>query len=173
MISKQAALLIVDVQNGFVTNDATKRTVPVINRVKHAFGERKIMASKFINPDGGLWEELMGWHDMKQPPGTDFYPELDTKNTKVFMKQTYSAWSDEMRNYCEKFAIKEVYLVGIDTDQCVLATAIDLFSACVKPFVVADACASSTSKELHIAALKVLQGLIGKEQIISSSDLLY
>lgn len=172
MIPPTAALLIIDVQNGFVKNEATRSIVPKINRLVEAFGANRVLASKFLNPEGGLWEMLMDWHELKQPPDTDLYPELAVTEDSGYTKQTYSAWNETVHRYCKERGIKELYLCGIDTDQCVLATAIDVFSAGIKPVIITDCCASSAGEDFHAAALKLLERLVGKEQLIASANLL-
>lgn len=172
MIPHTSALLIVDVQNGFVKNEATKNIVPNINRLIEVFGEERVLASKFVNPTGGLWETLMDWHAFKEPPETDFYPGLSVPAGSGYAKQTYSAWCEAVQGFCKEHGITELYLCGIDTDQCVLATAIDVFSAGIRPVVVTDCCASSAGKDFHDAALKLLERLIGKDQLVASTNLL-
>ena len=61
----------------------------------------------------------------------------------------------------------EVSLCGIDTDACVMATALDLFQNGIRPVVLAEACASHAGPDYHEAGLKLLARLIGREQIVS------
>jgi nicotinamidase-related amidase len=165
-------LLIVDVQEGFVKNDETAAVLPVLNRLIDKFGHDNTVASRFINPPGGAWERLMDWHRMKEEPDTRLHPELKAEGLKVFEKRTYSAWNAELQRLCQERRIQNVYIGGIDTDQCVLATAIDIFSAGLRPVIVADACASSADVSFHDAALKLLERLIGADQLVTSEKLL-
>lgn len=172
MVPKTAALLIIDVQNGFVKNENTKSIVPSINHLIKTFGQGRVLASKFVNPRGGLWEKLMNWHALKEPPETDFYPELSVPAGSAYAKQAYSAWNEVVQGFCKEHGITELFLCGIDTDQCVLATAIDVFSAGIRPVVITDCCASSAGTAFHDAALMLLERLIGKEQLVTSANLL-
>ena len=60
---------------------------------------------------------------------------------------------------------EEVTLVGVDTDACVLATAIDLFEMGIKPIIIEDCVGSSGGEECHEAGMLILKRSIGKEQI--------
>ena len=60
---------------------------------------------------------------------------------------------------------EEVTLVGVDTDACVLATAIDLFEMGIKPIIIEDCVGSSGGEGCHEAGMLLLKRSIGKEQI--------
>lgn len=58
-----------------------------------------------------------------------------------------------------------LYLVGIDTDCCVLKTATDLFERGIRPIVLEHYCASNGGEDSHKAALRVMERTIGRNQI--------
>ncbi len=60
---------------------------------------------------------------------------------------------------------EEVTLVGVDTDACVLTTAIDLFEMGIRPIILEDCVGSSGGDECHEAGMLLLKRSIGKEQI--------
>ncbi|MFD4406738.1 cysteine hydrolase family protein [Nocardia sp. NPDC058499] len=64
----------------------------------------------------------------------------------------------------------DVFLCGIATDACVLATAIAVFDAGLTPWVVCDACASNANRtppqRLHNAALMLLDRFVGTGHLI-------
>lgn len=62
-------------------------------------------------------------------------------------------------------SFQEVHLCGIDTDACVTACALDLFSMGLRPIVLADACARTGGKEFHEAALRALARSLGSKGI--------
>ena len=87
------------------------------------------------------------------------------KATEIVQKTTYSACTESVLKLLQNNNISEVYLAGIDTDCCVLATAIELFDCNIRPIVLAQYCASNGGKRSHNAALTVLERTIGKAQI--------
>ena len=60
--------------------------------------------------------------------------------------------------------ITEIHICGIDTEGCVLKTAVDLFDAGVRPVVLVVACASTGGDELHRIGLRTMRRLIGERQ---------
>jgi nicotinamidase-related amidase len=87
----------------------------------------------------------------------------------VFSKTTYTAINEETLQFIKEKGISEAYIVGIDTDCCVLATAIDLFQNRVRPYVLEYYCASGGGTESHKSAIKALERLIGSKHIISNA----
>lgn len=53
-------------------------------------------------------------------------------------------------------------MAGIDTDCCVMKTALDLFEIGIKPIVLSHYCASTGGNNIHLAALDMLKRNIGE-----------
>ncbi len=166
-------LLVVDVQNGFI-NDNTKHVVKPIAGLVKKWHQQKlgpVVFSRFINLPGSPWERLLGWTRLQHEPETALDPTMPTNGCTILKKSTYSAWSPEVQQICGGQGINDVVLCGIDTDQCVLETAIDIFEANLKPMLVKDCCASSAGSDFHEAGLKLLERLVGGEQIKTLGEL--
>jgi nicotinamidase-related amidase len=125
-----------------------------------------VLFSRFVNPAGSQWERLLHWTKMRSDKEIAFPDELNVGAAETRSKSSYSAWSQELTSYCQKNSIDTVVICGIDTDQCVLATAIDVFDDGLKPIVMKDCCASSAGDEFHQSGLMLLERLIGKDQIL-------
>jgi nicotinamidase-related amidase len=171
-MDSNALLLIVDVQNGFVTPD-TEHILGTVNKLIEKFRTvgRPVMFTRFVNPENGPWERIKDWHDMKGGKSTELHPDLDHKGEVVLDKGSFSGWGDELSQQCVSGKIDTVVLCGIDTDQCVLATAMDIFDAGLRPVIVTDACASSAGPEFHELGLKLLKRLIGEKQLVTSENM--
>lgn len=170
---KKSLLLVVDVQNGFI-NDETKHVVKPIKQLVTKWQQQKrgpIVYSRFINLENSPWQRLLGWTNMQSKPETDLHPDLPINGAHIFKKSTYSAWSPDINQLCQGSSIKEVVLCGIDTDQCVLETAIDIFEANLRPLLLKNYCASSRGSMFHDAAIMLIEGLIGKGQIVEDAFL--
>ncbi|WP_458408341.1 cysteine hydrolase family protein [Anaerotignum sp.] len=158
-------LLVIDVQNGFVS-ESTEHIVPEIVALMDAF-EGVSIATKFVNQDNSPYERFMEWDALKTSPEIDLLPEVEKRADIVIEKPGYTACTEEVMQYLSENKIDTAYLVGIDTDCCVLKTAADLFEYGIRPVVLADYCASSGGKVSHDAGLLVLERTIGEKQIIS------
>ena len=62
--------------------------------------------------------------------------------------------------------IQDVHLCGLDTDACVLSTAMEIFDANLRPVVISSACASSGGIALHNNAITMLKRNIGAKQVL-------
>lgn len=71
----KTALLVVDVQNGFI-NEFTRHIPPriavLIARDEHA----PVLFTRFDNVDGSPFRRLLGWEACAAPPDTDLAPEV-------------------------------------------------------------------------------------------------
>jgi nicotinamidase-related amidase len=172
-MKNKALLLVLDVQKGFVKSEPTKTMVPRINRLIERWQAKGwlIVYSRFINLPGSNWERLRDWHELTNEPDTELCDDLTVASPYVFKKSTYAAWSNETAMVCATHQVSEVVIVGVDTNECVLATALAVFDAGLIPWIVEDCCASSGGDEPHQLALQLLRPLLGEQQVIRSSDI--
>jgi nicotinamidase-related amidase len=168
----KALLLVVDVQNGFLKSDETKAVVPRINELIETWEGRRwpVVYSRFINLADSNWERLRDWHELKAEPDTLLADELKVAGEYVFKKSSYSAWSSDVESVCHSHGVSDIVIVGVDTNECVLATALAVFDAGMTPWVVEDCCASGGGDRSHEMAIELMKPLLGEQQIITSSD---
>ena len=158
-------LLIIDVQNGFVSK-RTEHILPKLRGLCDVFKGEITIATKFVNADNSPYEVFIDWHRLKRSPEIDVVDFVSSYAQRVFEKNIYSSCTNELISFLEEHKIKEVYLAGIDTDCCVLKTATDLFERGIRPIVLTDYCASNGGEESHRAAIRVMERTIGKKQIL-------
>ena len=161
-------LAVIDVQKEFITPVSAHVPNRVITLIDHAPFVHRIF-TRFRNPPDSPYEKLLHWTRMRETSETDMVDELQGQATLIVDKSTYSSLTAEFLRYLETHRIREIYLAGIDTEACVLKTAVDLFEANYRPIVLADCCMSHVSQALHQKALDLLPHLIGKEQIVYDS----
>ena len=161
-------LLIIDVQNGFVS-DTTQFVLPRLHQLTSEFTDGPIVATKFINQDGTGFTDIMHWGRLKNEPETSLIPFVEERSSLIVEKNTYTAYIPEVVVFFQRNNIREVYLAGIDTDCCVLATAISLFEHNIRPVVLERYCASNGGEKSHLAALRVMERTIGRKQIYHGS----
>ncbi len=160
------ALLIVDVQEGF-RNEHTKAIPALVQELQYDY--EYVFATQFINPGKGhQFVEWLEWERfMKGSKDVKLAFKL-RDGGKIIKKNTYNSCVDT--NFLESLSsmeIDEVHICGIDTDICVLASAVGLFdNGRFKPVVLSKYCASHAGKDYHDAALKILRRYIGKKQVI-------
>ena len=157
------ALLIVDVQNGFI-NDATQHIVSKVEKLQNEY--EHVYATRFVNPKTSPYRELLGWERFGEGSADVPLAFRPVEGVEVFDKSVYTSASEDFLRKLRDKGIDEVFVCGISTDACVSATAVDLFENGIRPVVLAGACASHGGMEYHEAALRILRRLIGKEQVV-------
>lgn len=182
MTDRRAALVVVDVQNGFITADSA-HVIPVITKLAQEWqtaGEH-VVFTRYFNYPGSQYERLVGWRELQGPPETDLVgdlaPLVSRPRTHVIDKTVYTAFTPGPGGGKRLFAghrFTDLFICGIATDGCVLATALDAFQFGYTPWVLSDAVASNATStppaEVHAAGLLLMGRLIGKGQIITAAD---
>lgn len=157
------ALLIVDVQNGFV-NEKTKHIPKLVEKLQYDYSF--VIATRFINLPDSPYRKLIKWEHLS--PETDeielaFKPK---EGTVIIDKYIYSCIDERFILLLKENGIDAVDICGIDTDICVTKCAVDLFERNIIPYVLKDFCATHADAEIQEAALVILARYIGKSQII-------
>lgn len=164
--SMSNALVIVDVQNGFIntyTQHIPQRVLQLIERNDYD----PILFTRFINIPGGPYPRFMDWHACGAAPETDLVEQLAPycSDDVVFDKHGYAGIPPELGDYLREHEIESITVVGIDTDMCVLKVAMDIFDLNIEPIVLVDCCASTAGLQSHLAGLAVLSRNIGADQL--------
>ncbi|UUD35257.1 isochorismatase family protein [Mycoplasmopsis caviae] len=151
----------------------TKKSQKIVKLSNNNYFDIKV-ASQFINNENSPYEEILKWTKLRNKDEIDLVSGL--KFDAIIRKNTYTFWTSELKEKLKKLnngeLPKEIYLCGIDTDCCVLKTAVDIFENNIRPIVIKDFCASNGGIKQHNAGLKVLERLIGKNNIINFADIL-
>ena len=142
------ALVIVDVQNDFCEGGSLAVTggsavVPAINALlAKDHGYAHVVATKDFHIDPGTHfsdnpDYVSSWprHCVARTPGADLHPDLDSASIEaVFLKGAYAAAYSGfegtadgvgLADWLRSRGVDEVDVVGIATDYCVRATAMD------------------------------------------------
>jgi nicotinamidase-related amidase len=173
-VSESPVLVIVDVQNGFVT-EQSRPVVAVIARLVdrwQADGGDTVF-TRYLNYPGSPYERLINWTALQDSPETDIVAELvpyAERATARLDKTVYTLFTDEGAALVRRRGWTDLYICGIDTESCVLKTAVDAFERDLTPWVLSDASASHSSTKAHEAGLFVASRFIGVGQIISVAD---
>jgi nicotinamidase-related amidase len=168
-------LVVVDVQNGFIS-EFSQPVVPVIANLVarwQANGGDTVF-TRYHNYTGSPYERLIGWSNLMEAPETDIVSDLApyaARASAIVDKDIYSLFNEAGSALVKKYDWTDLYICGIDTQSCVLKTAVDAFERNLTPWVLADACASHSGAQTHTAGLLVLEKFIGQRQIITTGDL--
>jgi nicotinamidase-related amidase len=175
MSKRKPVLVVVDVQNGFIT-EHSQSVVPVIadlvRRWQAACGD--VVFTRYLNYPGSPFERLIGWTKMTDGPQTELVSELTPyvgPQTPVIEKYIYTLFTPEGTNLVDERGWTDLYVCGIDTEICVLKTAVDAFEHGLTPWILEDASASHSGPKAHTAGLFIAGRFIGTNQIIQTTSL--
>lgn len=175
MNQPKPVLVVVDVQNGFIT-EHSQSVIPIIvdlvRRWQTVGGD--VVFSRYLNYAGSPFERLIGWTKMTDAPETELVAELASyvgPHTPVVDKYIYTLFTPEGTQLVDEHGWTDLYVCGIDTDVCVLKTAVDAFERNLTPWILKDACASHAGPKAHTAGLFIAGRFIGANQIIHTTSL--
>lgn len=158
-------LLVIDLQNDFVDgalgNKGNDKIVkPIESLVENFDGE--VIFTRDTHDENYL-ESLEGSHlpvkhCIKNSKGWQI--KIDTKNHKIIDKPSFGSYElvEYLKKLNEKEKIKNIYMVGICTDICVLSNAILIKNALLdtEVFVIEDLC-KATNEKNHKIALEAMK----------------
>jgi nicotinamidase-related amidase len=159
--SRKKALLIVDVQPSFLNT----RNEYIVQNILNLLSSTKYeiyVETNFHAEKGSLWSAQQNYICPKNET-TKTVEELSTRlkdfNVMYVEKETKSVFkgNKDIIFLLRDKNIEEVHIVGLDTNDCVLATAYEAFDFGFITYVIEECCQSSSSQELHEQALSILQ----------------
>ncbi len=160
------ALIIIDLQKGFIdkrTKHLPARTKNFIQRNKNKFD--LILFTQFKNKPDSYFVKNLNYHSFMKRAEYDLVDEIKKfiNQNNLFVKNTYSSFVDnKIFNILKENKITDIYLGGIQTENCVLTFARDAFDRGFKIIVLKNLCANNSGNKLHNAALEIIAENIGE-----------
>lgn len=152
------ALIVIDVQKGFaveMAEDLPKKIVSHLKTNKYDF----VLFTISHNTPSSNFRKLLEWHGGIRKPYIDIHPLIEPMLTKenTFHKHTYSAFkAPGLKKFIKLNGIEEIYLCGINTDACVLASAFEAFDLGYNFKIIDDLCSVSSYKQEYVDAANVI-----------------
>jgi nicotinamidase-related amidase len=164
-------LVVVDLQRDFIN----PRTEHLPARVEELTGTYpRVIATRFVNAPGSLWVTEVGCEKcMRDTPGAEL-AFTSRAPLIVIDKDGYGvlgAALAPMRRALREAGCRrgaEIDVCGVDTDACVLKTALDLFDLGYRPRILIDACASGNGDEYHRLAAAIIKRQLGSKALVRS-----
>ncbi len=129
----------------------------LLERVRYdAYVEAVFHAGK-----GTLWDKETGWTFPAEPTLPDIEKILAAKNPLRITKTVQSVFhgNKDLVAFLHEKHIKEVHIVGVDTNDCVFATALDSFGAGFYTYVIEECTASSSGETIRAEAIDLLRNI--------------
>lgn len=162
-------LIVVDMQEGFTCDEKTKQ---LKNRVVGLL-EKKIfdavIATRFLNEKDSIYEKLFDWKHLEQDDERAISKEIMEYVDYVADKYIYNCVNASfIQRLCqlnEGAYPEKVFVVGVDTDCCVLSIATSLYENNIRPIVLTQYVDSNGGNKSHEAGLLCMKRLIGEKQL--------
>ena len=169
MDRNRTLFLIIDMQNGFI-NNYTEDLVGKIYDFQRRIKDRVITAgTRYVNHERTACYLFEGWKScMAGSEEAEVVPALRQSMVKVFDKDKYSCWNDEMKEFVRENKIKKIYFAGVNTGCCVLNSVLDCYNDLVDCTVIEDLCGSTSGMKEHEAALTVLRSCITDGRVVTA-----
>ncbi|MFF8715198.1 cysteine hydrolase [Streptomyces sp. NPDC015184] len=171
-----AALVVIDMQNGFVNHHSRHAVLAVSDLVAQwSAAGRPVIFTRYFNYPDSPYERFFQWHRLQKAPETDIVPELAEAAAHahaVVDKTGYTLLTPEAVELIRRSGWTDLVFCGIATESCVLKSAADAFEHGYAPWIVTDACASDAGLDVHDAGLLVARRLIGTGQLITSDHVI-
>jgi nicotinamidase-related amidase len=171
-----AVLIVIDAQNGFIREQSAHvipKIADLVGRWQAAGGDT--VFTRYLNYQGSPFERLIGWSDLMTSPQIDIVAELQPyagKATAVIDKKVYGLFADPAgAALIAEHGWTDIYVCGLATESCVLATALGAFEADLTPWFIEDASGTHAGPAAHDAGVLVTRRFIGERQIIRVADI--
>jgi nicotinamidase-related amidase len=120
-----------------------------------------------------VWPESAKTLFVAGSKGASLIPELADCNLRFVPKNNYSCFANsDLLSILQQEDVSDVYVVGINTDYCVFATAMDAFAHKFRTYVIQDAVTSVRGKAAHEEGLRNLERHFGPDALVSTDDVL-
>lgn len=168
---KKRLFLIIDMQIGFINAHTEGIDERILNFLKQV-GEQVITAgTRYVNHAHTACYVFEGWKAcMAGTEEAELVPSLRGTVIRVFDKDKYSCWNDEVKQFIRDNHIEKVYFAGVNTGCCVLNSVLDCYNDLVDCAVIEDLCGSTSGMREHEAALTVLRSCITEDRVITAKE---
>lgn len=158
-------LVLIDLQKGFLEKEAVRFLPEKIVGLVCSRHFDHIVATQFQNTPDSVFHRFLGWDGMMDKNSQAIDSRILPLVERVFVKQGYTCFTEEFCNFIKTKGISYLFFAGVDTDACVLKTALDCFERGIPFSVLWEYCGSSGGERIEEAAYQILLRNIGRKQI--------
>lgn len=162
-------LLVVDLQKGFIVDGVNDAVTAGIDGLIGTGAFDRVISTVYYNYENSPISRLMGWNNLYTAEEQAVIGLAAERSDHFVRKNIYSAYSEQLAGYLRGENNGEtpecVFIAGVDTECCVLMTAADFFEAGIRPIVLSRYCASSGGEDAHLAGIRAMDSLIGRNNI--------
>ncbi len=160
---RKKALILVDIQPNFVK----RWKKPLVANLRQLFAQARYdlyVEVTFHAEKKSLWDLQTKWtfpYEESIPEVGELLDGVSEAPVVRVRKETRSAWKGDkdLKRILRRRGIEEVHIVGLDSNDCVFATAQEAFDLGFWTYVIEECTAASEGQGLHKAAMTILREL--------------
>lgn len=156
-------IIVVDMQKGFMK----ETNCHLIEKINHYLEESEfdnIFFTKCVNDCNSPYTKILNWNGISKREEQEIVITVP-QNAKILTKNCYGILNEDIKLF-KDLGITEMEICGTDTDACCLAIAFKLFDNNIRPIILSDLCASSSSnKNIHNNALEIMKRQFGNDNV--------
>lgn len=164
MCDMKKALLILDMQEAFMTDDTKGLPIKIEDYVATTYYDH-IIVGKFVNEMDSIFVKRLSNTKCLNKEECKLCIEL-SKSHVIMERCAYTMYTNELDKYLREQNIKYIYLCGLDTDRSIYKTAMDLLERGYFVYIIKNLCNSSAGTNYHNMAIQLLERQIGKDYVI-------
>lgn len=166
-------LFVIDVQPVFLTSNKLKKLPSKILKHINLNNYDYIFSFGFLNKVNSPFMRFWKWEKcFKGSLESQLFDSIVKKSNFVIWKNEFSCYNQELEEKLEQInfnpSIDKIYLCGLDTNVCVLATCLDLFINNYDIYLLPKLCGSDKGNLYHRAGIKIIEHILGKNKIKNS-----
>lgn len=163
-------VIVVDMQNGFSRYPQTQELSQNIAQLLDRKLFDVVIATRFLNDKASIYEKLFGWKKLESEEEQKIPDDILKNVDYVVEKYIYNCIN---ANFIQRLCQlndgtypEKVFVIGADTDCCVLTIATALFENNIRPVVLTKYCDSNGGESSHKAGILSMERLIGEKQLV-------
>ena len=153
-------LLMIDMQKGFIQKP-TEKAVQFVEQLLQKERFDLIIQSRWENYMGSRYEEDLGYQAVGNSSETEMCFPNHTDH--VITRTCYSCWGEKFKRLLRED--DEIFVVGVETDACVMATLFSLWDNNFR-FKVYEKGTGTNRRGLQGPAIEMIKRQFGKECVI-------
>lgn len=164
-------LFVIDVQPVFLTSKNLKK---IPNKILNHIDSNKydyIFSFGFLNINNSPFIRFWNWKKcFSNSKESQLFEQIAKKSNFIIWKHGFSCYNQELKEKLKQINFDpskdKIYLCGLDTDVCILATCLDLFINNYDIYLLSRLCGSDRGKAYHKAGLKSISHIITNKKLI-------
>lgn len=157
-------LIVVDMQEGFLYDEQTKHLKSCVVELLEKNIFDAVIATRFLNEKGSIYEKLFDWKQLEREEERSIAKDI-IEHVDYVADKYNTSFIQRLCQLNEGEYPEKVFVLGVDTNCCVLSIATALYENNIRPIVLTQYVDSTGGNNSHEAGLLCMKRIIGEKQL--------